>query len=358
LRDGAPETHSLRSMTRGCEYPFLRDFAASWHVAQEAPTAETMPMAIVDYIMRTVGTNRKRQLLLYYYFKNKNMKTLKKHRLWCVALLLAAMTSAHAQQNGSGNPFAAMSQPSKNTTELWVKNGDRNIYGLVSKPERPGKMKLAIISHGFGGTHHFGQKYFELLNSLGYMVYTFDFPCGSMFSRSDNNTLNMSVLDEAQDVKAIVDHFTRQADIDADSVVLVGESQGGLASALAAADLQDRINKLILVFPALCIPDDWNKRYPDEKLIPDTTMMWNVPIGRRYFAEAKKIDVYPAITRYHGPVLIVHGSKDAVVPVSYAEKAMKAYHNAHLGIIPGAGHGFKPEEERVSQQFIREFLEQ
>lgn len=286
------------------------------------------------------------------------MKTKKHYHLWCIALLLATLTTARAQDNGDMKPAATDTPTAATTSELWIRNGNRNIYGIVSRPVQEGRKKLAIVSHGFNGSHHFGRNYFETLNRLGYLVYTFDFPCGSLFSRSDNNTVNMSVRDEAEDVRAIVDYFTQGPDIDTAHVVLVGESQGGLVSALVAAELQDRISKLVLVYPALCIPDDWNKRYPDETAIPDTTRMWNVPVGKRYFMEARAIDVYPTITQYRGPVLIVHGSKDAVVPVRYAEKAMKVYDNAHLGIIPGAGHGFKPEEQKVSEHFVREFLEQ
>jgi len=102
--------------------------------------------------------------------------------------------------------------------------------------------------------------------------------------------------------------------------------------------------------------DNWNTRYPKLKDIPDATKLWNVPMGRRFFEQLRNMDVYKTITRYKGPVQIVHGSKDAVVPLSYSEKAMKLYLMAHLGVIPGAGHRFKPEERKVSNQIVKEFL--
>ena len=34
--------------------------------------------------------------------------------------------------------------------ELWIQNGERSIYGVLSKPESAGKRQpVAIISHGF-----------------------------------------------------------------------------------------------------------------------------------------------------------------------------------------------------------------
>ncbi|MCR5312312.1 MAG: alpha/beta hydrolase [Bacteroidaceae bacterium] len=240
--------------------------------------------------------------------------------------------------------------------ELVIMNGSRKIYGIASEPTNVTKKKVAIVSHGFNGTHHFAKDYFQTLNSLGYLVYTFDFPCGSVNSKSDNNTMNMSVVDEKNDLKAIVRHFQSQSDIDKDNIVLIGESQGGFVSAMAAAELKSEISKLILIYPALCIPDNWNARYKNVEDIPDTTRLWNVPMGKRFFMELRDMKVYETITQYEGPVQIIHGSKDAVVPLSYSEEAMKRYKNAHLGVIPGAGHGFTPEQRKVSNMFVKEML--
>ena len=241
--------------------------------------------------------------------------------------------------------------------EVWIKNGDRKIFGIESAPKTKGKKGVAIISHGFNGTHHFGRDYFDTLNGLGYTVYTFDFPCGGIHSSSDNNTMKMSVIDEKNDLKSIVRHYLQQPDTDKDGIVLIGESQGGFVSAIAASELKDTVSNLVLVYPALCIPDDWNNRYKTEAEIPDTTNMWNVLLGRNFFMELRDFDVYSTICRYEGPVQIIHGSKDPIVPLSYSEKAMKLYKNAHIGVIPGAGHGFNPEQRAVSNRFVKEFLE-
>lgn len=254
--------------------------------------------------------------------------------------------------------FSQTEKKAENVKELWLENGTRKIYGIECVPSGEEKKKVAIVSHGFNGTCDFARDYFETLNSLGYIVYAMDYPCGSVHSRSDSNTMNMSVIDEKNDLKAIVRYFQHQPDIDKDNIILIGESQGGLVSALAAGELRSEISRLILIYPALCIPDNWNDRYKQEKDIPDTTNVWGIKLGRHFFEEVRKIDVYPLITKYDGPVQIIHGSKDPVVPVCYSERAMKQYKNAHLGVIPGAKHGFRPEERKVSNMFVKEFLEQ
>ena len=241
--------------------------------------------------------------------------------------------------------------------ELWISNGERNIYGILSKPRHTAeKQPVAIVSHGFNGSHHYSRTYFETLNSMGYQVYAFDFPCGSVHSRSDNNTMNMSTMDEKEDLKAIVSYFRRQPDVDPDGIVLIGESQGGFVSAMAAAEIPDRVKALVLVFPALCIPADWQERYPEVSDIPDTTRLWDVPLGRRYFLELRDLDIFKKIKKYKGPVLIVQGDKDAVVRMEDARRAVKAYKNARLHVIPGAGHGFNPEEQAENLREIKAFL--
>ena len=240
-----------------------------------------------------------------------------------------------------------------NITTLWLENGDRHIYGELFKPQ--GEIKgTAIVSHGFNGSYQYGRNYFDVMNDLGYQCYIFDFPCGSLGSRSDSNTLNMSILDEKSDVIAIVNYFKGQ-DPEGE-IVLVGESQGGLVSALAAEELGDNVNDLILVFPALCIPDNWRERYPTVNDIPEVTELWGVKMGKRFFEEIHEMKPLEIIGEYPNPVLIIQGDKDNIVLMSDSEKASKLYKDARLYVIPGAGHGFKPEEIKQQNEQIRNFL--
>ena len=254
---------------------------------------------------------------------------------------------------------ACISGSAQSEEELWIKNGNRGIFGVLSRPAADGKEKhpVAIISHGFNGTHWFGKDYFPLMQELGYMCYTFDFPCGSVRSRSDNNTMNMSAMDEVDDLLAVVKYFQSQPDVDVKHIVLIGESQGGLVSALAAARIPKEISNVILIYPALCIPDNWNERYPTVNAIPDTTRLWNVPMGRRYFEEIRGLNPYKEIVKYKKPVLIVHGDMDRVVPLSYSQRAAKVYKKARLEVIEGAGHGFKPAERAKAFEYIRVALQ-
>ena len=256
----------------------------------------------------------------------------------------------------------------KNVSSLWIENGERlrvgeqssgirQIYGVLNRPiGKEGRMPIAIVSHGFNGTHHFAQDYFAPLAELGWMTYAFDFPCGSVNSRSDSNTMNMSILDEQSDLRAIVNYFRRQPYVDPDRIMLIGESQGGLVSALAAAQMNKEVSLLVLIYPALCIPNNWNSRYPKLEDIPDTTRLWNVPMGRRFFEELRTMDAFRTMKKFQKPVLIIQGDADQVVLVDDSRRAAKTYKNARLHIIPGAGHGFKPKERQEAIEQIQAMI--
>ncbi len=256
--------------------------------------------------------------------------------------------------------FAAVAQAqapkAQNSKELWIENGCRRIYGELFTPQNAKTNgPVAIVAHGFNGTFDFGRNYFDIMARKGYRCYTFDFPCGSVRSRSDNNTLNMSILDEVSDVKAIVNHFRRQGH---QHIVLIGESQGGLVSALAAAELKDEVSQLVLVFPALCIPDNWRKRYPRVEDIQDVTELWGVKMGRRFFEEIHEMRPFDIIGQFRGPVLIVQGDADHVVSMDDSRRAQQLYRaGTCLHIIPGAGHGFKPHELQQEMEQLELFLQ-
>ena len=244
-----------------------------------------------------------------------------------------------------------------NTQERWIENGSRRIYGELFTPQNAKKNgPVAIIAHGFNGTHDWGRNYFKTMSELGYMCYTFDFPCGSVRSRSDNNTLNMSILDEVSDLKAIVNYFRKQGH---QHIVLIGESQGGLVSALTAADLKEKVSQLVLVYPALCIADNWRQRYPRLEDIQDVTELWGVKMGRRFFEEIHDMRPLDLIGQYRGPVIIVQGDADRVVSMDDSHRAQLLYSTGTLlHIIPGAGHGFKPDELKQEMKYLEQFLQE
>lgn len=241
------------------------------------------------------------------------------------------------------------------SSEVSVNGPEGTIYGILHRPEGKKNTPLVIVSHGFGGSHVYGKTYADALVPEGYAVYCYDFCGGSVNSLSDGKTTDMSIFSEKEDLLAVMDGLEADG-IDTSHVILIGESQGGMVSALAAAERPERVGKLILVYPALCIRDDWVKMFPNSEDMPEEIDFWGIKLSRNYRRGLDELDVYGTIGLYNGPVLIFHGDNDAVVPLSYSVEAEKTYRNARLVVLPGEGHGFTPEAQEKVNGEIGKFL--
>ena len=141
----------------------------------------------------------------------------------------------------------------------------------------------------------------------------------------------------------------------------MGCSQGGFVSALVAAKHPRKVSRLVLFFPALCIPDDARAGKMmfakfDPENIPEIINCGPMKLGRCYPADVMAMDPMEEIKAYQGPVLIVHGSKDNIVHPDYARKAQKAYPNAKLHIIEGGAHGFNKKHDAIAVAHVKRFL--
>ena len=219
-----------------------------------------------------------------------------------------------------------------------------------------------IVSQGFMGSQMGDEKdYAQHLAERGYIAFTFDFCGGGPNVVSDGRTQDMTVLTEREDLKAVIAYVQSLPYVDAENLLLMGFSQGGFVSALTAAQLQDEIAKLILFFPALCIPDDARRgqmimaRF-DPANIPETVECGPMLLGRGYPEVVLHMDPFAEIAPYEGPVLIVHGTADGLVNYSYSERAAKAYKNAKLVPIEGGDHGFRGEYDVQARAALDAFL--
>ncbi len=236
------------------------------------------------------------------------------------------------------------------------------LKGLYYRPQGD-PLPIAIVSHGFMANYSTTKGYAEWFAKHGYASFCFDFNGGGLFGKSDKDTTKMTIFTEVEDLKAVIAHARKLPETDENSVTLMGCSQGGVVSALTAAELQDEITRLILFYPALCIPDDaragkmmFAKFDPDN--IPEIIQCGPMKLGREYAACVQGIDLIEIIRSYGGPVLIVHGTGDDIVDYHYAERAAKAYPHAKLKLIPKGSHGFSKKDDKTALIYVKDFLSQ
>ena len=254
---------------------------------------------------------------------------------------------------------------------LSCKRDDLTIKGTITYPDgfdETGKYPCVIISHGFTGKFADVYGWCNDFAGIGYIAVCFGF-CGggSDFHKpeeiSEGASTQMTISTEVKDLLTVFEHVTARSYIDKEKVILMGESQGGFVSGIAAARLGDKIARLIMVYPALCIPDHARRGILagasyDVDTVPDTIKSVVTTLGSGIPEDVVGMDPYLEIEGYKGPVLIFQGMVDDVVNYSYAIRAKEAYakDQAHLQLIEEMGHGMDPGKHESAFGSIRMFL--
>lgn len=234
----------------------------------------------------------------------------------------------------------------------------RRIDGSIYQPEGAGRFPIVIFSHGFNGHQSDFGHMTGLLQENGIGSVCFNFCGGGTRDTSGFPTTRMSLITEKEDLFAVIDEVRYWDWVDPHRIYLFGSSQGGMVSALAAEERGEQIKSMILQYPAFCIADDWQKKFPNKGDIPDQIELWDVTLGRAYFEAVHNFKVEDKTGGFDKPVLIMHGTKDGVVPIYYSEQAAKRYPNVRLEIFPEEGHGFTPEGDRRAAELVLEFIQE
>lgn len=130
------------------------------------------------------------------------------------------------------------------------------LRGIILKPsDAVFPCKAVIVSHGFASNMLITFGYAKQFVDAGYVAVLYDF-CMSGSGISSGKSTGMSVVTEKANLVDVL-HYVKHLDyVDGNHISLAGCSQGGLVSALTAAEYEQDIESLFLYYPALCIPDD------------------------------------------------------------------------------------------------------
>ncbi|MGN1246057.1 MAG: alpha/beta hydrolase [Muribaculaceae bacterium] len=233
--------------------------------------------------------------------------------------------------------------------ELWCHRGELNIYGKIYRPANVAadvQLPTVILSHSASLTADAMNAYAVAIAKAGFCAYAFDF-CGACDdSRSDGNVDEMTPFTEVDDLKAVISEMKSNPGVNPEKICLLGSSLGGLVSALTAEDASLGIAGLILFYPAFNIPD----------LIALIDQFggfggggwgdlggFGMSYSEAFCNSMRGYDVYANIGTFSKKVLILHGSNDMIVKISYSQQAVETYPDATLVTIEGANHGFNAD---------------
>lgn len=104
----------------------------------------------------------------------------------------------------------------------------------------------------------------------------------------------------------------------------------------------------------------------DPDNIPEIVKCGPMKLGKCYVEDVIRMNPYQEISGYVGDVLIVHGTKDTIVNVKYAETAYETYlesrkqnnasNKVKLHIMEGGAHGFSKKHDAIAIGQIIEFV--
>ena len=227
----------------------------------------------------------------------------------------------------------------------------------LEKPEGAESCPLAILLHGFGSAKNREHTILsaEAMRSAGFATIRAD-----LYGHGDSGgTFREHTVGKWVGNILALAEYARSLDFVTD-VWLSGHSQGGLAAALAAGEIPERTGGLILRAPAFMIPRCAREGNllgftfdPDH--IPNSIRIADgIALDGAYLRDAQGINAEEAIGRYRGPVLILHGDEDDVVPCGDSRRAAGRYADCELDIIAGETHHFDRHPEEMTRR-IREF---
>ena len=234
--------------------------------------------------------------------------------------------------------------------EFFIDSDGIQLHAKLDRPDETKKGALCILIHGFTG--HMEEDHIiaaqKAMNKAGVSVLRVE-----MYGhgKSDGDFRNHTLYKWVTNALSVVS-YAKTLDFVTD-LYLCGHSQGGLLTMLIGGMCADDFKAIIPISPAWMIPEIAREGNLlgvefDAKHIPETLVAGNLKLSGDYIRVAQTIHVEDENDRFQGPVLIIHGEADEVVPFFYAQKAVERYKNAKLVQIHEDDHCFTKHVDEMS----------
>lgn len=177
-----------------------------------------------------------------------------------------------------------------------------------------------VVMHGWGANASLMLPALAPLHAAGFAVLLLDARC---HGQSDGAPFT-SLPRFAEDIEAGLDWLRQQALIDAGRLSVMGHSVGAGAALLCATRRADV--RAVVSLSAFAHPREIMRSFLAEARIPYPVLGWYVMRHVQAVIGARFDDIAPlrSMTRLRCPVLLVHGTEDAVVPFADAQRLLAA----------------------------------
>lgn len=229
------------------------------------------------------------------------------------------------------------------------------LSAIVQKPELKAgeKCPVVILMHGFmGNKADKGGMLKDIADKLeqnGIASIRFDF---NGHGESEGDFQFMTVMNEVEDAQKVVAYAKAQPYTA--NVSLLGHSQGGVVTSMTAGILGTaQIKCAVLMAPAAVLREDalrgstFGKQYDAANPPEFVELFPGRKLGRDYIVQAQSLPIYETATQFIGPVCVIHGKGDTLVPYTFGECYHREYKSSELHLLDGEDHGFSKDTAKA-----------
>lgn len=181
--------------------------------------------------------------------------------------------------------------------------------------------------------------------------------------KSEGRMEDMTIEKEIADALAVYEYVKGLAYVS--EIGFLGHSQGGVVASMTAGRLSQRGDGpkgLVLIAPGSVIKEAcqggkfFNARF-DPADPPEFIRCWGfMKLGREYLMSTQELDIFGTAEAFKGPVRIIHGTKDGIVPMWCSEKYKDTYGSAaELVVVEGENHTITCRRKEVVGRVVEFF---
>lgn len=245
----------------------------------------------------------------------------------------------------------------------------QNLVGVMHHGKGEVPRPCLVVCHGFAGTKIGGSRRFvefaRYAVEKNLSVFRFDF-AGS--GDSDGNLEDLTLDDELDDLHAAITTVSKMDGVDPQKIGVVGHCMGAV-TAIRGSARDSRIYKTVTWAPFSDLEGTMERLVGEEafQVLKDgekAEFLYNEQLfccGPRILTTSYNINMYEEISNVQQPLLVIHGTEDATVPLSEVEKMMKFAEQSlgekRLIILEGAHHSFPYHKEELFDLTVKWFKE-
>ena len=218
---------------------------------------------------------------------------------------------------------------------IGIPHGEKFLTGVVHEPS-VSNGKVLVMCHGFRGSKEGGGRAVYLAEQAAaknFFVVRFDF------------TPTECLTKQIQEIRSVVAYCRSKL---SEQIILLGRSMGGSASLAFAADDENLIGLCLWSTPSdlqetfrLALGDSYQRLLGGEEILIEDEY-GTLELAPYFVDDFNNYNLLTCIQRLSGlPLLVLHGSLDAIVPLDQAKKLFQQADKPKLmRVIEGADHQF------------------